>query len=212
MRINPNPSVLDQLSPEQQDQLFSWLEIHSPSEVAEMVRRPPPEGFGITTYPTSLRRFSARRKLTNRKEELHLALEAVLTADSESSLDQATASAIRHLAFELSTQPQTDVRVFKAISRWVMKLRDQAHHAKMLAVEQERAALARDRLEFDRKKFQFNAARAALNHHLDLGKILADDTLDNEDKILAARDKLFGAPPPLNPNHNLTLNPNPSEP
>jgi hypothetical protein len=35
-----------------------------------MVRRDPPEGFGIVTYDTSLRRFYARHKLASVKTNL----------------------------------------------------------------------------------------------------------------------------------------------
>jgi len=50
----------------------------------------------------------------------------------------------------------------------------------------------KQRLELDTKKFQFNAARSALQHFLDLQLIIQNQTLDDEDKIRAARKKMFG--------------------
>lgn len=52
--------------------------------------------------------------------------------------------------------------------------------------------LASQRLELESRKFEFNAARQALIHAQDLQTILNHPTADNEDKIWAAREKLFG--------------------
>ena len=51
------------------------------------------------------------------------------------------------------------------------------------------------RLEFDIQKFQFNAARAALLHLNRLQQIAADQTIDDEDKVRAARKQMFGVTP-----------------
>ena len=52
--------ILDTLAEGQQLQLLSWLEMFPIAEVVQKVAAPPPEGFGIKTYITSLRRFQAR--------------------------------------------------------------------------------------------------------------------------------------------------------
>ena len=44
----------------------------------------------------------------------------------------------------------------------------------------------------ERAKFEFNAAREALNHHSTLVKIMADSSRDDEAKIQAAREMIFG--------------------
>ena len=67
----------------------------------------------------------------------------------------------------------------------MVKMRDQEHAGQQLA-------LARERLAFKRAKFEFNAAREALNHRATLGKIMADTTRGDEAKIQAAREMIFG--------------------
>ncbi|MDB6039795.1 MAG: hypothetical protein JWM99_3636 [Verrucomicrobiales bacterium] len=52
--------VLSALSAAQQEQLFDWLELYPPKIVLEMVAAPPPDGFGLKTHLTSLRRFHER--------------------------------------------------------------------------------------------------------------------------------------------------------
>ena len=183
--MNPNPSPLSNLSKEQQDQLLAWLELLPMRQVLEKVAAPPPEGFGIQTYPTTLRRFYARHRATSESENSALAAELIQATTADSPVDSAIAFGVRQIAFELSNSPRIGSKQFKALSRWVLKLRDLQHADKHLD-------LARERLALDRARFQFNAARQALLHHDKLGEIIRDDTTDDEDKINAARRALFG--------------------
>lgn len=50
-------------------------------------------------------------------------------------------------------------------------------------------------LELDRDKFEFSAARSALEHLEDLRSIQADASLDSDAKLEAVRRRLFGAAP-----------------
>jgi hypothetical protein len=50
-------SILDSLSPEAQEKIIGWLEIDSARLVAERISQPAPEGFGLHTHVTTLRRF-----------------------------------------------------------------------------------------------------------------------------------------------------------
>jgi hypothetical protein len=53
-------SLLSRLDPRQSMQLVDWLTKHSVSDVLGMVAAPPPEGFGIHTHYTTLRRFKSQ--------------------------------------------------------------------------------------------------------------------------------------------------------
>ena len=63
-----NPGILDSLSPEQREQLMDWLELHPVQKVLELVAAPPPDGFGIKTHITSLRRFHHQAQAANQKD------------------------------------------------------------------------------------------------------------------------------------------------
>jgi hypothetical protein len=60
--------ILNNLSATEREQLFDWLELHSPKTVLEMVAAPPPDGFGIKTHLNSLRRFHHRARNVFHKE------------------------------------------------------------------------------------------------------------------------------------------------
>jgi hypothetical protein len=47
------PGILDSLSPEQQDQLITWMETMPMKAVLERVSSSPPDGFGVKTHITS---------------------------------------------------------------------------------------------------------------------------------------------------------------
>ena len=186
--FNPNPSPLNNLTPEQSDQLFSWLETHDVPEVLKLIARPAPDGFGIATHDTTLRRSHRCEKLARRPADLQLAQEVVSNSPGTELFDQATAATLRHVAFELTNSPRVSAKAFKAVARWILKLRDQEHQARQLELEKQRLAL-------ETKKFEFNAARQAICHLPELMEIVKDPQKDDEDKIRAAREKLFGSAP-----------------
>src|SRR5215813_11517353 len=96
---NPNPSVLASLTEEQQEQILAWLETMSPARVAEKIAAPPPDGFGIQTWPTSIRRFYAQRRLKTLSDETALVADQLALASQAGDFDAATAAALRQLAF-----------------------------------------------------------------------------------------------------------------
>jgi hypothetical protein len=97
----------------------------------------------------------------------------------------ATDSLLSQWAFQIATNPQRTNGAFKALSRWALKHREQAQREAQIEINKQRLSL-------DREKFEFNAARQALLHHDSLGKILKQGNLDDEAKIHAARQQLFG--------------------
>ena len=79
----PGPTgVLDRLTSEQQDQLLHWLDIYPDKLVLEKVAAPPPDGFGLATHITSLRRFQARKERDASLEILEIARAAAAESAS----------------------------------------------------------------------------------------------------------------------------------
>lgn len=66
----PKTGILDTITEGQQLQLLTWLETLPITEVVQKVAATPPDGFGIKTYITSLRRFQARMNREARAELL----------------------------------------------------------------------------------------------------------------------------------------------
>jgi hypothetical protein len=185
MKINFS-SPLSDLSQEDQAKLISWLERNTPAKVVEMVAAPRPEGFGINTHITTLRRFFARYTHHYRKEDYELAKELSSTPPSEeANLRKATIATLEKMAFDMAITPKGKLNQFKALAKWCMKLSDQEQKLAMMNITREKLAL-------DRQKFELNVARAALLHFKPLEKIAGDPSLDDEDKIRAARTVMFG--------------------
>jgi hypothetical protein len=193
-------SILEKLSAEDRERLLGWLELHPTRKVVELVAQQPPDGFGLNTHETTLRRFAARHRAQDRTEDLDLArLFALGSAaasaasggaslpDSPQIMDSATQSLVSDWAFEIASSPRRKLNAFKSLSRWVLKHRE-------LEQREREIKLHTDRLALDREKFEFNAARAALEQHSELGAILQNNDTDNEDKINAARSVLFNRP------------------
>lgn len=185
----PRPiSVVDELPEAAKLQVLAWLERYSPATVVEMMAQPEPDGFGIQTHVTTLRRFNARRQAASRVEEIDVA-RLFLSEDPGDPIEKATNIILKDWAFQIATHPQRTNGGFKSLSRWVFKLREHKQRELQLAINRERLALERD-------KFEYNAARQALLHHDGLGGILKDKSSDDEAKINAAREQLFGRPVP----------------
>lgn len=177
-------SIVDQLPEEAREQIIGWLEVDSTKVVAERISQPPPVGFGVKTHVTTLRRFYARHRAETRPSDVDLAM-LMAPGSNEDPVAPATATLVSDWAFQIATNPRRNLGAFKAISRWILKQREQAQRDREIQ-------MLTERLELDREKFQFNAARQALLHHSALGAIIENKEIDNEDKINAARIQLFG--------------------
>jgi hypothetical protein len=179
-------SPLAKLTEDDQKQLVNWLQLHGPKDTIPIVAAPPPEGFGIKTHVTTLRRFYARYKAQELSEDAALASEiSTAVKKDNSSFKTVTAATLEQAAFQIATSPNPKLGHFKALVRYVLKSADHEHKRELLS-------LMNRRLELDIKKFQFNAARSALLHLADLQEIVANQNIDDEDRIRAARKKIFG--------------------
>jgi hypothetical protein len=212
--------VLSAHAPAQQEELFDWLELHPAKTVLEMVAAPPPEGFGIKTHLTSLRRFHARARTCFHREITAAPLELLPEPGSDPiALDKLTATALRQFAVEMATVQERDTARFGTVSRWVLRLQQNAQRERELKIAEDRLALMKLRVEMEKSKaelektkFEYNAARAALHHLPELRDVLLNQGGDNEDKIWATRDKIFPPRSDLIENPNLQSASNANKP
>jgi len=186
-------NVLAQLSEEQQAQVFEWLQTLGYTETIRKIALPVPEGFGLTTYRASLHRFYVRYSLQSRADDSALADQIKSDQSSRLALRGGTDAAVQHSAFQLATSPH-GIAEFAQLSRWVLKQQNHDQKQEYLEIARRHLELSEKRLSLDREKFEFNAARHALDHHGELGEILQNPEGDNEDKINAARAILFNRP------------------
>ena len=184
-------STLAQLTDDQQAQLFDWLQDLGYTETIKRLALPPPNGFAIKTYRASLHAFFVRYADQLKIEHAASATELAGRMTSTPAFVSVSEDALHHSAFQLSTSP-INLETFKELSRWITKHKADEHKAAYVRIADQHLALARERLALERARFEFNAAREALNHHPQLGQILADPHADDEAKIHAARERIFG--------------------
>ena len=183
-------STFAHLTEDQKAQIFDWLQCFGYTETIKRVAVPEPDGFGLKTHRQSLHRFYQRYSAELKIEHLETATELSKNAGTP-ALATGSEHALHHKAFELATSP-VDIGTFKELSRWIARHKSEEHKSAYVSIAEQHLALARERLALERAKFEFNAAREALNHHATLGKIMEDTTRDDEAKIQAAREMIFG--------------------
>src|SRR5687768_7828698 len=169
-------SPLRNLSSDQQQQLFDWLELYPVSQVLEKVAAEPPNGFGIKTHLTTLRRFHLRARA-----HFH----AEVAADPELVVGQAKLSqhreelsihALRQAAVEFSTAHQRSPAQFRALAHWVTRLKE-------IEQRETELRLIRERLMLEREKFEFNAARCVGDHFNEIKTIMTNEQKGDETKM-----------------------------
>src|SRR5688572_29926244 len=117
-------SSLHALTATQRAQLFDWLEFYPAKQVLDMVAAEPPEGFGIKTHLTALRRFHLRARSHFHSQlaaDPQLALErnAVVMHQEQLSLH-----ALRQAAVEFSTSQHRSASQFNALAHWIIRLKE----------------------------------------------------------------------------------------
>jgi hypothetical protein len=176
--------ILNSLTAAQQAQLFEWAELYPQKVALEKVAAPPPEGFGIKMHLTTLRRFHLRARLFYGRQLSEEGSRA--GADHRRDKPQElTMETVRQAALELSSMHRHGPAEFNAVSRWLMRVKESEHRERELE-------LMKERIELEKRKFEFNAARAAIIHMEELREIMGNPQSDDQDKLQAARERLFG--------------------
>ncbi len=183
MKKPRSDSKLLNLPEEQQAQLAEWLLSGMPYHRArECVEKE----FHVSTSLASLSAFwdevCTSALITRRQQAVTTADEiAAEVIKKPGQFDSATIDAIKQKAFELSISPHAAPGDVKDIFMLLLKARDQNIKA--------------DQLRLNREKFEFDAARSALEKLPDLRAIAGDRSLDDNAKLNAVRQRLFGTAP-----------------
>jgi hypothetical protein len=144
--------ILDSLEPEQKDQLVTWIETGNIGQVLEKVAARPPDGFGIKTHITSLRRFYQREKLRDGRDNVALARGGVLNPEELSLLQTAARTAITQHAFESAIAPDFDGSHLPASAKWLLALEESELRREQLQLRKDQIQLQRDRLELEKAR------------------------------------------------------------
>jgi hypothetical protein len=186
-------AVLSKLTEAQQADLFDWLCTETFEAVRARVAKAPPDGFGIKTHVNSLARFFRARQLevqTADFAEAAAAPEASAAPSIEAAV-KASNRAFVHATFVLAHSPLNPAN-YRALSRVLQRNEINAVKREFLEVARQHVALAREKLNLERRQFEYNAARVALSLLPELIAIDQMTDIDDEEKIWRVRDRVFG--------------------
>jgi hypothetical protein len=178
--------ALNVLTLAQQQLLFDWLEIHPLKLVLEMVAAPKPDGFGINTHVTTLRRFHLRAR-AHFKTQLAADISG-LHSGAQNAIangDNLALQALGQSTLELAMLHQAKPSSIASLGRWIVRLQEKQQRDRGLNLLEQRLAL-------EKEKFEFNAARLAAGHFNQIKDVMADPKTDDEDKIWKIREGIFG--------------------
>jgi hypothetical protein len=133
-------SRLFKLTPEQQTRLYDWIHRLGYPRAKELAAKPPPEGFGVKTHLNSLCRFVARYSEMQKEREF---FDILKCASGELHPDalRAAETAAHQMAFDIATGPQLDLKKFRLISRWIMRVKGEQLSQAWTTLEYDRLAL-----------------------------------------------------------------------
>jgi hypothetical protein len=179
-------NALGQLSDEQREQVWDWIEEGvSLRDVEKRIKKEAPEGFGIVVSYSSVGRFARNERAVRVKEEM-----AEADALARELAGQIEAGTVDHQA---ATRLMLERKVFvaalesqgKAACELFRKLTD-------IKQRQERIELAEKNYELARVRFEMNTAREVMRKTSQYVELYHKPGMDNEDKVWEARRICFG--------------------
>lgn len=180
-----NDSPLDQMPKHQQDALEDWLFEEGIDYAAAMERLH--MDFGIKTSKSSLGRFykrvEKRRTLDKITEAAKVAQNVQERFEAEKTdLYPVILKMVGQIAFEQSVNgKQMDPEIVYNFTKLLIAGRKEELRAEMITLQKQR--------------FEFDAAKACLKKLPELKEIAADNALNQDEKIAAVRNVLWGEAP-----------------
>jgi len=183
MRKPRSDSKLGSLPEEQQSVLCDWLLSNLPyAQIKAMIKKEFKVTVSLSAISAFYSDFCAAELIARRQRAVSTADEIAAEATKKpGKFDAATIDALKQKAFELCINPGGNPKDVKSLFMLVLKARDQE-------LDEQNLTLARD-------KFQFDAAKAALDALPALREIAKDKSLSDGDKLTSARKALFGELP-----------------
>jgi hypothetical protein len=182
----PKIGILDQLTDGQKSQLITWLETMTLTEVLKKLSAPEPEGFGIHTYITSLRRFQAR---INREQRAELLAREPESAAAVDHMLQAARDELLQHVLHLATISSSTSPAIMAIAKILAAQQDYALREKENLLRERALNLAEVRFAMERQK----AAAELVIKEARVENCVAADKVKEIAEKLSAKD--FGSDP-----------------
>jgi hypothetical protein len=185
-------NILCELTEAEQEKVLLWSEEIPVRELAKKIEKAEPEGFGKKIGKTALNTWINAKRAERIKEEAEETKKRAKAMKEQQGdggeLEEGALAVLRQRMFEEAerTGRTGDVTsMYRAMRELIFK-------EERIALARERAKISREYLELARERFQFNAARVALEYADELQAIAQETEIDDEEKIHRARARLFG--------------------
>jgi hypothetical protein len=191
----PRPDdVLLSLPPEHRAILDQWLDERKPySKIRADLAKPPPTGISAQTSRSAIGRYAKRRRLILQLANNNETISQL--PNPNTSLKNLLHQSALTTAVKVELPPAT----FQILARYYRNLTHEQFKQRTAQQRDRELELHEARLAHQRRVFEFNAARAALSALAELQQIVDDPQMDDEQKVWAARARLFGALPDNQP-------------
>jgi hypothetical protein len=188
-----NCLITKTLNEEEQERLLLLAEENSERDLIKLIAKPEPEGFNLKVGKTTLHRFLENKKAERMEKEVEeLSAQARRIWEKQERMgvefEAGTVAVLRQRLFEEARRVNKTADV-SAMYRLILDM-DWKRKRHELACK--RSEISEEYLKLARERFQFNAARMALECLDELQAIMDTEEIDNEEKILRARERLFG--------------------
>ena len=152
--------------------------------------------FGLEKSP-SRTAFYAWMNQMRQEEHEHRMEQAAIAASEAAALggtctkDEALISAFKALATEVALKTG-DAKSARAFINSAMAIKDRLQKADEIDLKAKAQATKDDQLKLAREKFEFDAAKKAMELAAEIKDVAGDDSLDDDEKIAKVREALFG--------------------
>lgn len=141
--------------------------------------------------------FYAWMNQMRQEEHEHRMEQAAIAASEAAALggtctkDEALISAFKALATEVALKTG-DAKSASAFINSAMAIKDRLQKADEIDLKAKAQATKDDQLKLAREKFEFDAAKKAMELAAEIKDVAGDDSLDDDEKIQMVRKALFG--------------------
>lgn len=150
-------------------------------------------GLGRAPSRTGFYAWLSQMREAEHEHRMHEAAAAAAEAAAlgrKSTKDEAIVQALKALATEAALQ--SDAKTASSLIQSAMAIKDRLQKEEDLGLKARAQRTREADLALAREKFEFDAAKRAMEEAAKIKAVAADDSLDDDEKIAKVREALFG--------------------
>lgn len=151
--------------------------------------------FALARMPSRTGFYEWLKAMRAQEHEHRMGQAAIAAAEAAAlgknvTKDEALIAALKTLATEAALN--TDAKTASALIQSAMAIKDRLQQDAEIRLKTKAQATKDDQLKLAREKFEFDAAKKAMELAAEIKDVAGDDSLDDDEKIQMVRKALFG--------------------